>query len=121
MENLLNGNNSVDLVKIGVCYMLQYVMAETALIALTSRLLFLVKTLPLLDANMLAYLTGTDNSPVIHFVKECIVSAAFLFVSCPLQTMHGLDFRHRTSAKITLFQTRFNSKYIISELDDKLL
>jgi hypothetical protein len=42
-ENLLNGNNSVDLVKIGVCYMLQSVMAETALIALTSRLLFLVK------------------------------------------------------------------------------
>lgn len=61
MESLLNGNNSVDLVKIGVCYMLQSVMAETALIALTSRLLFLVKTLPLLDANMLAYLTGTDN------------------------------------------------------------
>ncbi|KAJ6963761.1 hypothetical protein NC652_002159 [Populus alba x Populus x berolinensis] len=61
IESLLNGNNSVDLVKIGVCYMLQSVMAETALIALTSRLLFLVKTLPLLDANMLAYLTGTDN------------------------------------------------------------
>ncbi|KAH8520803.1 hypothetical protein H0E87_002018 [Populus deltoides] len=60
-ENLLNGNNSVDLVKIGVCYMLQSVMAETALIALTSRLLFLVKTSPLLDANMLEYLAGTDN------------------------------------------------------------
>jgi len=61
------------------------------------------------------------DSPVIHFLKECIVSAAFLFVSCPLQTVHGLDSRHRTSAKITLFQTKFNSKYIISELDDKLL
>ncbi|XP_061975205.1 phosphopantothenoylcysteine decarboxylase subunit VHS3-like [Populus nigra] len=60
-ESLLNGHNSVDLVKIGVCYMLQSVMAETALIALTSRLLFLVKTSPLLDANMLAYLVGTDN------------------------------------------------------------
>lgn len=55
------------------------------------------------------------DSPVIHFRKECIVSAAFLFVSCPLQTMHELYFRHRTSAKITLFQTKFNSKYIISE------
>ncbi|KAJ6700712.1 hypothetical protein OIU74_012125 [Salix koriyanagi] len=61
METLLNGNSGVALVKIGVCYMLQSVVAETALIALTSRLLFLFKTSPLLDANILADLTGIDN------------------------------------------------------------
>ncbi|KAJ6715395.1 hypothetical protein OIU85_026849 [Salix viminalis] len=47
--------------RLGVCYMLQSVVAETALIALTSRLLFLFKTSPLLDANILADLTGIDN------------------------------------------------------------
>ncbi|KAJ6394748.1 hypothetical protein OIU77_023864 [Salix suchowensis] len=61
METLLDGNSGVALVKIGVCYMLQSVVAETALIALTSRLLFLFKTSPLLDANILADLTGIDN------------------------------------------------------------
>ncbi|CAK7356962.1 unnamed protein product [Dovyalis caffra] len=60
-EGLFNGNSSVDLDRVALYCMWQSVVAETALTALSSRLLLLFKISPMLDVNVLADLTATDN------------------------------------------------------------